>query len=178
MPRQISETISYYNNVFCCYDSCHILILYKLSLGHYHPNSLYELLCFWGKPPLFSTSFRVCQPAPLGLRASRELLHFLRASLSSRGARLAAAEDGDAAAIPACPWLCGHAAENKATLHGLGRKVTWELFFGGLQLFYASSMKSVYRTFGAWGRGDCDCSFVSCSKLLSDASVNTCHQHD
>lgn len=41
MPRQINQMISYYNNAFCCCDSCHILILYELSFGHYHQNSLY-----------------------------------------------------------------------------------------------------------------------------------------
>lgn len=79
--------------------------------------------------------------------------------------------------VPACG---GHAAENKATLHYLGIRQESHLraILVGLQLFYASSMKSVYRTFGAGGRGDCGCSFVSYSELLSNASVNTCQQPD
>lgn len=153
-----------------------------------HLGTIIKILCtswfaFEVNLPSFPVLSRMCKPGPLWIRASWEPLHFLRECLCSRGIALAAADDGDAAVISICNLAVVAVLQRIKHLHatyGLGNKVIWELSEFGLQLSYASSMaESVYKTtFGAWGQGDCDRPFVLYSKLLSNASVNVCHQPD
>lgn len=75
--------ISDYNNTFCCYDSCHILIICELSFG-----ATIKILTvanfFWDKPPLYNQFLPACLPGYLGVTASWEPFHFLRDYLYSK----------------------------------------------------------------------------------------------
>lgn len=131
MPRHVSKMVSYCNNAFCCYSSYHTSIVYELSFGHYHKNLLYWLISFWGKPPLFLTSFKnIPARFPVNQSVLRTAPFSKRLSVFPR------------CHVGSCrPWSRRSHPRLSLTLvavlqrikqpcapYRLGRKVTWELF--------------------------------------------------